>query len=288
MARAERPQDRQVFHLDHQYQSYINNKRACRKEQIRKYFCEEQFLPQTAFLVNHYIANQMVKEHPNAFKLAREQELYSLLNKMTGEKLHWGKDWIDVIDAPYLSLFDALSSQLQEDFAVCQLQDQLDWMAAIHLCAPNHWAAADKIGKSFDVVHAPVPGMEKTMPHYGKMLQTIVQKGPFTRFVWGLATDTRLNHHPVEPPGMDPALWKGRKPQADHPELCLRVERQNLVGFPDAQAFLFTIRTFHYEVDALDSQEKDSLLSAIESMSEASLAYKGISFPINQLRHRFS
>jgi hypothetical protein len=105
----------------------------------------------------------------------------------------------------YVSLFDALCCQVQEDIAVCQLNRNEDWLAAIHLCAPNHWAPQDKIGKPFNKVHAPVADMEKINASYRKMFDSLVHKGPFTRFAWGIATDTRLNHHPVAPPGADEA-----------------------------------------------------------------------------------
>jgi hypothetical protein len=54
----------------------------------------------------------------------------------------------------YLSVFDMLCAQLQEDFAICCTNEHEDWLAAIHLCAPNHWAAGDKIGKPFEILPA--------------------------------------------------------------------------------------------------------------------------------------
>ena len=151
----------------------------------------------------------------------------------------------------------------------------MDWLAAIHLCAPNHWAAEDKVGKPFNVVHAPVPGMEKTMPHYFKMLQSVIQKGPFTRYAWGIATDNRLNHHPEAPPGINKQQWQGRAID-EHSQLYIRTERQNLVGFPQVNAFMFTIRTYFYEVTQLNNNEKKALWSAVRGMSEEALAYKGL------------
>ena len=151
----------------------------------------------------------------------------------------------------------------------------MDWLAAIHLCAPNHWAAEDKVGKPFNGVHAPVPGMEKTMPHYFKMLQSVIQKGPFTRYAWGIATDNRLNHHPEAPPGINKQQWQGRAIDG-HSQLYIRTERQNLVGFPQVNAFMFTIRTYFYEVNQLNNNEKKALWSAVRGMSEEALAYKGL------------
>ncbi len=280
--------DALVFQIDETYPGYIENKSTCRKENIRKYYCEKDLFSSTIVRVNEYLVSQMIQEYPQFFALRNEDDRYIFSNKKTGKQLTWKDDWIFVDGDAYISLFDALCCQLQEDFAICQLSGEKDWMAAIHLCAPNHWAAGEKTGKSFDLVHAPVPGMEKTIQHYFKMLLSVVQKGPFTRFAWGIATDTRLNHHPDPPPNTDPVYWKGRSMEAAGAGLFVRVERQNLIGFPQVNAFLFTIRTYFYAVDDLSREEKRLLLSAVESMSPQSLIYKGLADKISFLRERLA
>ena len=274
--KAEHAKDRLIFQIDENYHEYIGNKSSCRKENIHKYYCEKDLYPETAVMVNRYVAHQLVKEHGGIFSLKKMNGHYLFLNNKTGEQLQWGDDWSKVANSHYLSLFDALCSQAQEDFAICQLQHDKDWMATIHLCSPNHWAAAEKTGRPFDAVHALVPGMEKTIQHYPKMLHSAVHKGPFTRFAWGLSTDTRLNHHPVPPTGVDPVYWHGRKIGEGGYEIFVRVERQGLVGFPEANAFFFAIRTYFYPVDALNAEEKKAICTAVETMSDESLKYKGL------------
>ena len=39
--------------------------------------------------------------------------------------------------------------------------EKRDYLTAIHLCSPSHWAAEDKIGKDFTAIHQPVPGIER-------------------------------------------------------------------------------------------------------------------------------
>jgi hypothetical protein len=274
--KAEQAADRLIFQIDDNYPEYIGNKLSGRKENIHKYYCEKDLHPNTAVTINRYVAFQLVIEHPHVFSLQENDGQYVFLNNKTSEHLQWGNDWVHVSGSIYLTLLDALSSQVQEDTAICQLQGDKDWMAAIHLCSPNHWDAREKIGRSFDAVHAIVPSMEKTIQHYPKMFQSILNKGPFTRFAWGISTDARLNHHPEPPPGVDPIYWYGRKIGQDDYDIFLRVERQNLVGFPDVNAFLFTIRTYFYSVNDLNAQEKNALFAAIETMSEASKKYKGL------------
>jgi len=275
IAKAETDHDKFVFQIDNTYNSYIENKTACRKENMHKYYCEHHLSLQTNQYINAYIASQLQKEYPSIFDFNDNGESCFLINIKTREVIRWDKSTMQLNNSKYCSVLDALCSQVQEDLAICQLQNDKDWMAAIHLCAPNHWAAAEKIGKPFDAVHAPVPGMQKTFVHYFKMLQSIVEEGPFTRFAWGISTDTRLNHHPEAPEGIEMTEWQGRKIN-ESAELFIRTERQNLIGFPGVNAFLFTIRTYFYEVRLLDNSEKKQLWSAVRSMSPASLAYKGL------------
>ncbi|WP_153796523.1 heme-dependent oxidative N-demethylase family protein [Foetidibacter luteolus] len=267
--------DKLIFQITDDYINYLQNKTDCRKENMGKYYCEERLLPSTSRAVNHYIAAQLQQEYPHYFEFSENGSYCTFINLQTRQVLRWHKESNELSGPGYLSVFDALCCQVQEDFAICQLQEDDDWMAAIHLCAPNHWGAEDKTGKNFNAVHAPVPGMEKTQAHHSKMLQSIVHKGPFTRFAWGIATDNRLNHHPQPPPGIDADWWQGRKIDA-HAQLYIRTERQNLVGFPETNAFLFTIRTYFYPVALLENHEKRALWSAVRSMSPQSLLYKGL------------
>ncbi len=276
MAKAGHPADRLVFQLDEQYDTYIKNKSECREEDIHKYYVTADLRRETEAADNRHIVQQLVAEYPAVFTWKGHDGQHTLLNAHTGDSLQWAEDWIDTRHPGYLSLFDGLCNQVQEDVAICQLEGDRDWLAAIHLSAPNHWAPAEKTGKPFGAVHGAVPGMEKLNQQYIKMLETAVQKGPFFRFAWGLATDTRLNHHPDPRPGCDRATWQGRSISAGGGQLYLRVERQTINGLPHCNAFLFTIRTYFYAVDELTAAEKKALFMAVESMSPQSLEYKGL------------
>ncbi|HEY5744813.1 MAG TPA: heme-dependent oxidative N-demethylase subunit alpha family protein [Chryseolinea sp.] len=265
----------QVFAIDDGYDHALANKQVCRDEDIRKYYCEARLDATTQNHVNHYIAGTLVKEHPQHFELQQLNDTHVLLNRKTGKQICWNDQGL-AEGTPYLSTLDALCCQIQEDIAVFQLQENEDWLAAIHLCAPNHWDPHEKIGHPFHHIHAPVPGMERTLKHYPTMLSAIVAQGAFTRFAWGIATDTRLNHHPIAPDNVDHDFWYGRRAEKEQPRFYIRTERQNLVGFREVNAFLFTIHTYFYDVATLTTEEKKQLLSAIQSMSPATLEYKGL------------
>jgi hypothetical protein len=263
--------DQTIFQLDYQYHTYLNNKFECRKEAIGKYYLEKDLYPGTLIEVNKLLAGQLVKEYPADFVLTEQKGHFIFHNKITGGTLEWKNDWIAVEHRSYISLFDALSSQVQEDIAICQVENDRDWLAAIHLSAPNHWSPAEKIGKPFAAIHSALTGMEK---------------GLFTRFAWGLSTDNRLNHHPIPPPGVDLTDWQGRSTDDNNCKIYLRVERQVTVHIPACNAFMVTIRTYFYDIDELQADEKKALLLAVEGMSPSSLGYKGLDNKTDVLKRR--
>lgn len=275
VARQEHAWDRRLFQIDAEYDRFLVNKRQCRLENIHKYYLESDLPADTRKTLNDYLLHQLLAEYPERFDLSVTNNHNALRNLHTGEVVNWTLAGMELTGGPYNSLFDALCSQVQEDIAVVQLTATGDWLAAIHLCAPNHWSPAEKIGQPFDSIHLPVPGMEKTMLHYRKMLESVVRKGPFTRFAWGMATDNRLNHHPEPPPGIDIAAWQGRSVGRDA-QLFIRTEKQNTIGFPSVNAFLFTIRTYFYAVETFSVAEKTALHAAVCGMSEEALRYKGM------------
>lgn len=172
---------------------------------------------------------------------------------------------------------EALCMGIAEDVAIVTTDGEADWLAFGHLCAPSHWALKEKIGRSFARVHEPIPGFERTAAVAPKMIDAMVNKGPWVRFVWSLESDDRPNHHPEAPPGWDQAEWWGRQ-FAEKQRFWVRVERQCLIPLPQVQSALFTIRLSWWEMEeilALD-QLRQPLLQALLGMSAAEKIYKGI------------
>jgi hypothetical protein len=166
---------------------------------------------------------------------------------------------------------------VQEDLAlVCRRPDGTDWLAAVHLCSPNHWAAGEKVGRTFAQVHAPVAGMAPFNQRSADLVKAMIERGPYVRFAWGLGTDARLNHHPEPPPGIPPEDWQGRRFDPGHPRLFVRLERQVLWGFPQQEAALFTIRSYFRDCAQLTPEERGQLRLALLSMTPETLAYKGL------------
>lgn len=275
--------DRLIFQLDDNFGHYRETKIAARTESLDKYYCSEQLDANKRSIINQFIFRQLCHENGDLFSSQHQDNQHCLSCRLTGETLVFDSHYELTATQPdttgYEDGLDALAMQVQEDLALVErTSDGQDRIVALHLCFPNHWAAQDKIGKSFLASHAPVPGMEKVNQRVEQLLNSLLNKGPYVRFAWGLATDTKLNHHPLAPEGIDTKLWRGRRFDPDKPELYLRVERQVIYGFPELDAFLFTIRTYFYDVAELkQSPEKRlALQSALQSMSDATLEYKGL------------
>ncbi len=234
--------DRQVFQFDDEFPRYHAAKLAARAERLSKYYQTHDYRPNTAERIHAFIVGATSRSRPVP-NSNRDQEV-----------------------APTL---DELALRVQEDLAVIQRDGDRHWLAAIHLCFPNHWAAEDKIGKTFAEIHAPVAGIEPINRQADKLVDAMIRATTgYVRFVWGIATDTELNHHPSRP--------LGRQFDPNHPRAFLRIERQTIRGFPEVDASLFTIRTYFEDIAALPADKRAKVISAIESMSPALLDYKGL------------
>lgn len=275
--------DNLIFQFDTNFSRYHQAKISAREESLDKYYCVTSFSPTTQSHIAEFLIKQLCREHPDLFHYQKQQDHHHLSCQLTGDQLIFDSDFTLVSpqgdNHGYRDCLDALAMQVQEDLALLELTDNdTDRISALHLCFPNHWAAQEKIGQSFLHSHALVPGMEKINRQIQPLLSNLLERGPYVRFAWGLATDQRLNHHPIAPQNMDNAQWQGRHFDPTNPELYLRVERQVLKGFPTINTLLFTIRTYFYDVANLkqSAAKRQALLSALETMSSETLRYKGL------------
>ncbi|OGG46007.1 MAG: hypothetical protein A3F84_26310 [Candidatus Handelsmanbacteria bacterium RIFCSPLOWO2_12_FULL_64_10] len=282
--------DQHVFQIDATFEQYREAKCLARSERLSKYYQVSDFTPVVAGEITGFILRRLSQEHPDLFQLKeRADGVRALRCALTEEVLTFGADLVLTgaesrcapVVPPYASALDALASQAQEDLAVVSIGGE-DWVSALHVCCPSHWAAEDKIGEDFATVHAPVAGIERINRAARQMVNALAHRGPFVRFAWTLEADTRLNHHPEPPPGVPMERWRRQSFNRSAPRLFLRVERQTLWGFPNVGAFLFAIRTYLTDCEEIKKRPEEcgQLRSAIASMTPESLAYKGLT------RHR--
>jgi hypothetical protein len=234
------------------------------------------------------MVERMVAEHPGCFLHEETRTGTRLHCRLTAETLHFDPQmrlisgglpfpYPRIPVPPYQDAFDALCCQVQEDVAVVSTDGARDWLSAYHVCAPSHWRPETKRGLPFVSIHAPVPGMEPVNRVAATMVEMMVRRGPWVRFVWGVDTHRGLNRHPDPPPGASLEAWRGPDldPGAASP-FVLRAERQVICGLPEVGAAVFFIRPSQIEAAELSTEERAQLHAALLTMSPESRAYKGL------------
>jgi len=275
--------EEKIFQIDNEYPLYRAAKLEALRERKSKYLCESRFSGSARRRIVFFVAEQLAKEHPSAFSWRENAGSRTLLCALSGDEIEMDpsgalRSFVSRETHKATDALEALSLQIQEDFSVWTYEGEEDWMAYVSLCFPNHWAAEDKIGNDFFRVHEPVAGAGPMLKSSKQLVESMVHRGPFVRFAWGVATDRRLNHHPHPPLGIDENEWRGRAFDPAKPQLFVRTERQTLTGFPEERLSLFTIRTYFQSAERVrgHAELREKLKAALLSMTPESLIYKGL------------
>jgi hypothetical protein len=166
---------------------------------------------------------------------------------------------------------DALARALQEDFAIIGAGDDHAGRAAlIDVRFPSGWRPERLRDATFLATHAPVPQFPGDAQAARSMVRTMIERGPFVRFVWTLSPDAGLDRHPD---AVGCASW--RQPEG----VFLRVERQVTVPLTAANASLFLIRVYVYPFGELSQEQQACTLSALAAMPDEIRAYKHLPHP---------
>lgn len=162
---------------------------------------------------------------------------------------------------------ERLGTGLVEDFAVLRAAPgAADRVLLLHACFPSGWRPEHVLGQSFAAIHAPIPGFSPTLSSASSLVEAMVTRGPYIRFVWTITADAELDHHPEQ---------GGRAPWTEHVTRgYLRVERQVTVPLPAERAAVFLIRTYLYGFDELSQNERDTLAISLLRMPEQAQRYK--------------
>lgn len=276
--------DARMFQLDNRFPEYRANKLGCRSDRPGKHTGVADLRPGVARSVLALILDRLVDEYPGVFSRQAAPDGGCVLEcRHTCERLVFDSA-LRLLNVeggvPYADALDALACQVQEDLAVvCEDRDGRDRLAAYHICAPSHWIPEEKAGRDFAAIHETVPGMEVVNRVAATMVDAMIRRGPFVRFVWGIDTDRRLNRHPQAPSGVPPDAWQSPPfdPSRSSP-FVFRVERQVVWGLPEAAAALFLIRPYLTEGAEVcrNPVRRSALHSALSGMSAESRRYKGI------------
>ena len=169
-----------------------------------------------------------------------------------------GKDYVEI------------AREAHEDFLIHRMDGSRDWLSSAHVCFPSHWKPEDKIGRSFEWIHQPVP---MDLRNSRKLIAAAVTAGIFERFVWSIVHDERYNFHPRLPYS---------EFDASYPRVIVKVERQVTVAFPEQRFCLFVLRQYLIKEDRLD---KKLLADAIDRMTPEQKKYKGLEHSDSLVRY---
>ena len=168
-----------------------------------------------------------------------------------------------------VEFFQALTLSLQEDFVV--MRPGMDGhlrASLLSVAFPSGWRPEEKLGQSMFEIHTPVAENQALQRSARALSEAMQCKGPFVRYVWTLSGSGALSRDPAEDSFAN--ISKAE-------QLWFRCERQITVPLFEQGSF-FLIRVFVeplHETLAAPGR-RDRLMQSLASMSDAVLAYKGI------------
>jgi hypothetical protein len=170
-----------------------------------------------------------------------------------------------------------VAREIQEDLVILRGDPILGHpILAGVVCFPSGWSIADKIGKSIDAVHEPVPDYAEVMSRpVNRLLARLKPGRPVWRSNWGIRAGGLLDQSPKRMPELREAarrLDAGNVSQ----ECYFRVERQTLSRLAQSNDILFTIHTHQCPICELETWQQHNLLGVLRSCPSETLRYKGI------------
>ena len=191
---------------------------------------------------------------------------------------------------PALRVTALLALAFEEDFAVIDgATGRVPWLA---VALPSRWAPADKLGKRFADVHAPVADNAQLLASAGALARLVTAEGDrWERFVWTITPEPRLHQHPNRGapawPEIDPFSRIETSADRVGRNAYFRSERQTFIPMPGIGQAVFTIHVESAPLgEAVSSAEAARRVhAALASMSPAVLAYRDLTRVREPLLH---
>ncbi len=187
-----------------------------------------------------------------------------------------GEKW-DIAQSK-LHPLEAAGRLVQEDFCLLSLDSAKGEyrLTAASLCFPTRWLLAEKMGRSLDAIHHPVPGYAAILSeNINRLFARLKPEWPMWRINWVVMDDGAL-FQPVGHYQPLPATAVTRENAGDL--LWLRLERQTLRRLPQSGDILFTIRIYNQPLSALakNPQRAAQLAAALRGLTPDILDYLSV------------
>ncbi len=177
---------------------------------------------------------------------------------------------------------DRAGRMVADDLCLLDVREGELVLVGASLCSPNRWLLEEKLGRTMDVVHGPVPYYERHIATpVDHALARLTEARLVARANWGVADHPALFQPVVN---QRPIAFQSAQEAARR--LWLRVERQTLRRLPESGAIVFTIRTYEQRLSdylARPGAAADFRL-AIEQLPPAVASYKGVTPYLGFLR----
>ncbi|MEO1292859.1 MAG: DUF3445 domain-containing protein [Pseudomonadota bacterium] len=160
---------------------------------------------------------------------------------------------------------ESLARLTQEDWLILVPDaDGVPILQAGALCFPAGWALQDKIGRSLDGVHEPVPEYAEALSaRLERIFRALHPDRPLQRFNFSVTGSPKL-------PCFDHADLYVHAPGGPY----LRVERQTLRRLPEALAIAFGVKTYITPLSALTANERAVLADHYAALSPGYVLYR--------------
>ncbi|MCY4265223.1 MAG: DUF3445 domain-containing protein [Gammaproteobacteria bacterium] len=134
---------------------------------------------------------------------------------------------------------------VQDDLCLLQPQAEEYRLTVGSVCSPSRWRLQEKIGKSIDWIHVPVPDYQQTLSErVNRLLAGMKPGNPVQRYNWSIQPGNELNWQRRESMDSESLRWHWR------------VERQTLLKLPRTGAVMFCIRIFLHSFDRMEETIK--------------------------------
>ena len=220
--------------------------------------------------LSKYYTDEVYVELPES-RDSQEEVLHLIQSMLRFSGTSWTTRTIWRLPLPSLM---AAGLSVQEDLCI-MTRNPADWiLSAGSISFPSFWSPKEKLGKTLDEMHFPVPKWnDKIGKAITQRMDELPVGVPYERFNWTITTETEKFQPSgvrVYPKVSDPIYVRDR--------FFVRTERQIMYKLERTKDILFTIRTYLNPISYVEQDDalRIGMHDALVSLDVDTLAYKGV------------